>query len=423
MPASRTVLTRPEFTRLVRDALNRLYDSSSLETHPLTRLLVPAAESKARAGQELRRILLNAIQSLHPEKWAPSQSHDWRSYRILELRYITGLSSAEAMQRLALGRSLFFLEQAHALKALVDRLWLRAQPITEEAQAPDASRTTTLPETIAEVDRLLQSTDWEILDLSDLVEQLQPVIQALVQSQKGKLSYEIHRLGPIEHSNRVLLRQVILNLVFYGLKVNPAGYVQIKTVDREGSSLIILVNPSENPRTTEVPDPGQGMSLELCQRCIQAMGGTLQVGVLPGEAWQARLFWPSTGPLRLLVIDDYPDFIELVRRYLDGQRWQVFGAGDGEAARKVIDGALPDAILLDVILPKEDGWELLLSLKTGPETRSIPVIVCSALDEPGLVAALGGSAFLAKPLNRQTLLEALKRAAPADSSQALTPPE
>jgi CheY-like chemotaxis protein len=119
------------------------------------------------------------------------------------------------------------------------------------------------------------------------------------------------------------------------------------------------------------------------------------------------LSWPAAGPRRLLVIDDNPDFIDLINRYLDGQDWQVLGAGDGEAARQAIEQARPDTILLDVILPIEDGWDLLLSLKTGESTRSIPVLVCSALHEPGLVVALGGAAFLPKPLTRQALLEAL----------------
>jgi CheY-like chemotaxis protein len=411
MPASRTALTRPEFARLVRDALNRLYDTSSLETHPLARLLVPGEAQKARAGQELRRILLDAIQSMHPGKGAPSQSRDWRSYRILELRYITGLTSAEAMQRLALGRSLFFLEQARALEALVDRLWSQAQPLLRQPDAGPSEQPLS-PQTGVEVDRLLQATDWESFSLGDLLEKLQPVVQALVKSHQGELAFQIHPGGPIERANRVLLRQVILSLVSQGLMQHPAGKVLIRAGECEEPGLSIEVQPARNPGPVERLDAGQGMSLELCHHCLQAMGGKLLINDLPEGPWQARLLWPSPGPRKLLVIDDYPDFIELVRRYLEGLKWQVLGAGDGEAARQVMDCSRPDAILLDVILPKEDGWELLLALKTGAETSSIPVIICSALTEPGLVAALGGSAFLAKPITRPSLLEALEQGAP-----------
>ena len=422
MPEAAPVVSRIEFTQLVRDALNRLYDSGYLENHPLSRLLIPPISQKFRPSQELRRILLTTIQSMHPGNTAPKDSRDWRVYRILELRYITGLTASEVMRRLSLGRSLFFLEQARALDTLVDRLWAQAQVAPGGAGAPPKGSLTGAvqaarpPQGSAEVDRLLETTDWETIDLGELLEKLRPVISALIQSQAGEFNNEFQGGKAIGHANSVLLRQVILGLISHGLEKAPKGRVSILNSACAEPGLIIRVSPTGEATPQTGADLRQGMSLELCARCLQAMQGTLLVENQPDGSWQAHLTWPVAGPRRLLVIDDHPDFIELVRRYLAGLDWQVLGAGDADSARQIIACNRLDVILLDVILPKEDGWELLLGLKTEPATRRIPVVVCSALNEPGLVAALGGAAFLPKPLTRPALLAALAKVGQVDPS-------
>src|SRR5687768_13024204 len=123
--------TRAEFARWVQDALNRLYDSPSLRGHPLAEALVGSAAPSQR-GQQLRRVLLDAIHAMSPDATLPAQSADWRAYRILELRYIEGLSPAEVMQQLAFGRSYYFREQARILEALTSMLWDQRQQILDQ---------------------------------------------------------------------------------------------------------------------------------------------------------------------------------------------------------------------------------------------------------------------------------------------------
>ncbi|RMF47298.1 MAG: response regulator, partial [Anaerolineae bacterium] len=69
----------------------------------------------------------------------------------------------------------------------------------------------------------------------------------------------------------------------------------------------------------------------------------------------------------------------------------------------------PVLITLDVMMPGLDGWELLQSLRMDEETRQIPVLVCSAWNEPELAKSLGAVAFLKKPITRQDLLSALEQ--------------
>ena len=136
------------------------------------------------------------------------------------------------------------------------------------------------------------------------------------------------------------------------------------------------------------------------------MGGTLEVRAAH-NAWEAACAWHPAGQPVLLVIDDNADFIDLLRRYLSGQPWLVLGAAEGVAARRVLAETTPTLILLDVMLPREDGWELLLALRSSEATRAIPVLICSALREPELAPALGAAGYLAKPVEQAALLEAL----------------
>jgi Amt family ammonium transporter len=126
------------------------------------------------------------------------------------------------------------------------------------------------------------------------------------------------------------------------------------------------------------------------------------------------------------VVDDNQGFADLFRRFLAVHRWEVIGAADGEAARAEIQRRRPTVILLDVMMPREDGWEFLMGLKAREETREIPVVICSVLSEPQLAATLGACAYLTKPVTQQSLLAALSpwisgENAPAPEHEA--PPE
>ena len=100
----------------------------------------------------------------------------------------------------------------------------------------------------------------------------------------------------------------------------------------------------------------------------------------------------------------------MLDRYLTGLDLHVVAAGNGPAGLALARELAPAAIVLDVMMPDVDGWEVLQTLRTQPETRGIPVIICSVFDDPELAAALGASHFLSKPVSREALLAALRQA-------------
>lgn len=83
-------------------------------------------------------------------------------------------------------------------------------------------------------------------------------------------------------------------------------------------------------------------------------------------------------PYRILVADDDPDILDLVVLNLAVEGFEVLTATDGRAAEEMARAEQPDAIVLDVMMPEQDGLEVLAALKASPETRGIPVVLLTA---------------------------------------------
>jgi len=116
----------------------------------------------------------------------------------------------------------------------------------------------------------------------------------------------------------------------------------------------------------------------------------------------------------ILIVDDDRMSIELVKRALLGKGYEVAIAQDGVEALEVLKRRLPDLILLDVQMPKLDGYGFIRQKTSDPAIAKIPVIVLSAMakTEP-LFKRYGVKSYLVKPLNTQELLEKIQAIVPA----------
>jgi CheY-like chemotaxis protein len=119
---------------------------------------------------------------------------------------------------------------------------------------------------------------------------------------------------------------------------------------------------------------------------------------------------PGSGPTVVVVEDDRRSF-DLLRAYLEAAGVRVVGARDGEEGLDTVRRLNPAGVILDILLPGIDGWEVLAQLKADPRTAPIPVIVVSMLDERGRGFALGAAEYLVKPVGKEQLLAAVYRAA------------
>ena len=107
-------------------------------------------------------------------------------------------------------------------------------------------------------------------------------------------------------------------------------------------------------------------------------------------------------PVRILVVDDEAQNRRFLRRILEPLGYQIMEAADGEEALAAVGRETPDIILLDIQMPRMDGYSVCKALKSDPRTRLVPVVVVTSLDQiPDKVRAveLGADDYLAKPVN------------------------
>ncbi len=112
-------------------------------------------------------------------------------------------------------------------------------------------------------------------------------------------------------------------------------------------------------------------------------------------------------PARILVVDDVADNVEILRMRLTSLGYEVVVAGDGEQALERVAADLPDLILLDIMMPKIDGLEVVRRLKADAALPFIPVILVTAKATPrDIVAGLdaGGDDYLTKPIDHGALV-------------------
>jgi excisionase family DNA binding protein len=123
---------------------------------------------------------------------------------------------------------------------------------------------------------------------------------------------------------------------------------------------------------------------------------------------------PKSGPLVLLVDDD-EKVRELVRVNLEFEGYKVREAGSAEEGLSAIEEAKPDLVLLDVMMPQTDGWEMLKKIQEQYGAGAIPVVMFSGkVDEKALAQASAGGvqAFVGKPFDLQQLIDQTKQIAP-----------
>jgi PleD family two-component response regulator len=160
----------------------------------------------------------------------------------------------------------------------------------------------------------------------------------------------------------------------------------------------------------------------MAEQLVQMSGGSLEATSEGGD-WIVELMLPAVEQAEVLVIDDNQDTLRLLQKYLTGTRYRFVGVSEPERALASAEQTDPRVIILDVMLPDVDGWELLERLREHPKTSSIPVIVCTILPQEELALHLGAAAFIRKPVSRQRLLAALDQQLEALSSPEAMPPE
>jgi len=115
----------------------------------------------------------------------------------------------------------------------------------------------------------------------------------------------------------------------------------------------------------------------------------------------------------ILYIEDDPEMIDLVSLILNRQGFQVIGANGGREGLEIVKQTQPDLILLDLMMPDIDGWDVYQQLKTSESTRDIPVIIITAksqtIDRVLGVQIAKVDDYISKPFRPGDLIESIKK--------------
>lgn len=114
----------------------------------------------------------------------------------------------------------------------------------------------------------------------------------------------------------------------------------------------------------------------------------------------------------ILIIEDYADTLKLLQVIFEKEGYEVRTAETGEQALEIISKRMFDLILLDIMLPRIDGFEVCRRIKSNPLTRNTPVIAITAFDVPDIIkrcTAAGADDTLLKPFDRTDLLNMVKK--------------
>ncbi|MEZ0395186.1 MAG: GAF domain-containing protein [Anaerolineales bacterium] len=282
------------------------------------------------------------------------------------------------------------------------------------------------------------------VNIADTINSVLPTVSGLIKDKPVVLQKEIAEDLPPVRADAVRIRQVLINLLSNAAKFTEKGSItlsaQVETNEMGQPEIMVKVidtGPGISPEDqSKLFQPfsqvdasptrktgGTGLGLSISRRLVELHGGRIGVHseLGKGSVFYFTLPLPRLkesakgqeesrrGDKVILAIDDDAQVISLYERYLQPQGFQVIPLTDPLQAKERIRQLKPFAVTLDIMMPGKDGWTLLNELKTDPETRDVPVIICSILEEEEKGFSLGAADYLVKPILEDDLLNALNR--------------
>lgn len=365
--------------------------------------------------------VIGAIQALQTGQANLEGSRTEAIYQVLQQRFILGQTQEKTAEALHLSiRSLQRL-QREGTHILARHFWQRRhtnEPYPGHGETfPGAG----VPEA-AKADPGEQSDAWmqqlkrELLLLQaepghpecDLGEALAGALRILQASvlRGARIRFEADHPRSSLPFHPTVLRQVFIHLLSElarsaGEEVaRPQDFQFEIETDREQIWVDIRAAPYPDRDLPEFP---------LVAELLETQSGSVTV-TRQAEAVVIRVAFPNRQAERavaVLVVDDNIDLANLYRSYCAGTRYALTHVREGRQVFEKVRALQPDIIMLDILLPDMDGWDLLLDLRNNPLTGAIPIIVCSVVTDRQLVYDLGAALYLGKPVWKEQFLEAL----------------
>jgi len=383
------------FETLIKDALNNLFDFTILETHPLLSngITIPIDYSGSK-GEYLKKILLEAVENLKPaDKSYDINTTEWRVYIVLLNRYLEGMNSIDVAKLLSMSERQYRRYQKKAIQSVALLIWNRfilskSDTVFEKTQESSQSEFNIFREEII---------------LADIIIGLQSLLATRLSEERVTFKIQKEGIAAIIESDRVILRQILIEIVntLLNFKTRQLTF-EIHQIGEQIALSIRSTIPIDEGQIFEVRENDQENNIWFW---LDKLGLTLEKINDPiTNQTIIRIIFNRNEQKKILIIDDQEPAIRLFTRYLSRSNVKIIGFSKPETVLIKVKEVQPDLIILDIMMPKMDGWEVLQSLKLDEQTKTIPVIICSAWGEPELAKSLGAVDFLRKPVTQRDLL-------------------
>jgi len=394
--------------QLVRQALRHLYEPTVLCRSGLHGLLGLAPDATA-----LRGLLVSAIEALRPSPGVSPQSHAWRTYHVLTQRYVQQFSQSEVATDLGLSVRQLQRQERIALGELAGYLRQHLAPSHGTGDGPvEGERAAAVgPDGTTEQEMAwLRSYPSQYVPASEVVQTAWRAAEALLARLAVRVEVALPSELPSLQVQVASAPQALLGLITAGAHAVPGGRLRIEAEQTTDQVAIVVSGYGAAARVAEEGECAPAEDLEVARQLALLSHGMVEVApACPPRLFLAKLLLPTAERVAVLIIEDNLDTLRLFERYLAESKYAWFGASDLQQALQKADQVSPRVVVLDVMLPGTDGWELLGWLRERPSIRGRPIVVCTILPQEHVALSLGASAFLRKPFTRQQLLALLDR--------------
>jgi CheY-like chemotaxis protein len=403
-------MNRKQFSAALRTALMQLDDLQSLERSPLISLLPVGAAGDALA---LQQHLIATIERMQEAKTAPTD----QMYDILYYRYVEQMTQRTLSYQLGISMRHLRRLQENAISLLADRLLKhsaasQALEMNLSERSPAATGGPNSGASRGVTDEIAWLREGFGTESSNLYKEFQEAIKEghiLAKHYQFRISHPSllqHHLVAVPAQ---VLRQSLLAVLSYAV-TTLAALANLK--DR---SLLVEIEATYPLATVtfqqrELLAAGEEIALDsaplqMTEQVLAPFGG--QITLVSMSPLRITLSVPSVGGVPILLLDDNPDARQLIQRYAEQSPFRVIATAESSHLIEQAQQWAVRAILIDIMMPDADGWDLLARLRHHPATKEIPVVVCTILPQKELAHLLGASVFLQKPISQQQFLDTL----------------
>ncbi len=409
---------REGFVKDLRRALNHLYDPDFLGSSPLCSIF--GLTGSDHRAIRLQRILEEAIAAGKPKTREPATSRQWHTYQLLAYRYLQQFSQRQVARQLNISVGQLAREQNAALQALALQIWERQGLVGDAlmaavspSEATDSrSEPAALPNDLA---WLAVPSAERVAEVSHTLRDVAAMMQPLFARYGAALEMDVPANLPALAVYPSALRQMLLNLLTDAAHGAQGGRVAVSAAEADWLVTLRILAVTERRAQLARADVA-APTLNSTQQLAALSGGSLVV-TTEGASSTALLSLPSVERTPVLVVDDSRDHIRLLQRYVAGTRYRLFATEDPEQAVAMVEQTGARVVVLDIMMPKSDGWTVVQRLRSHPVAAGVPIVVCSIVPCEELALSLGADAFLPKPLTQERFLAMLacwtRPAAPA----------